>query len=225
MNKEIKTENEFRKFNIINSCKLTGKDLVKLSEHINDVFGNEEYAIKIKSKYEHFVYEAKDFIFFLNIRNLPNVLNELEINIFGNNKNITLFLGVINNYLGVSGSNEAWVLGAYQKLESFFNKKRPWFYSRLTGFIVFFILSGMILFLLGIQIGKNNYYALTFFILFPIFSFYLGYAEILDKIFPYFQLQIRKPDTIITKDNIVILLMILTFLVTTIGVVIQFIKS
>jgi hypothetical protein len=224
MNKEIETENNFRKSGTINSCKLTRKDFLELSDNINDIFVNEEYTIKIRSRHEHFEYEAKDFISFIEIRKIANVLNNLEINIFGNNKFVTLNLGIINNYLSVSGSDEAWVLGAYQKIENFIYKKRPWYYSRLT---VFFILSGMILFILGIQIIKNNYYALILIFFIILFYYYVYVTGILDKIFPDFQLRISKPDTIITKDNIVIFVKILTLLAIIIGTivsVIQFLK-
>jgi hypothetical protein len=215
-------QKEYRKSGELSSCKLTKTDLVELFEYINGVYLNEEPSYDISSSFEHVEFRGDNFKTFLNIKGLPNVLDNLEIRCYAEKKYLTLFFSHFRNYLSVSGLDETWVLGTYQKIENFLRQKRSfyhYFYRRIG--LVYFTLGSLTVILpimMLIQFIKKDYLNTIILFFFILLIFY--FQKISKKILPFFVLELIKPDTFFTRHTLIIIGLIFTIF----GVIFQLIS-
>ncbi|MDP3230359.1 MAG: hypothetical protein Q8N13_20640 [Acidovorax sp.] len=226
---KVSHEKEFTKSTIsINPCKLSRDDLTELLKKIEEAFpeDGDNISLEISTKYGNTNIKARSITDFLEVKDFPDKLHELHIRCSKKGYYISLdFMGV-HNSLYVSGKNEPWVLGNYQRLESFLQKKRPWFYSRKHIFLIILLIVGISVFIASILISKKYY--MSGFIIYGLLLLIYIIIMVSDwnKYFPNFVLDIIPQTNIINKDLLIIVLTILTLIATIIGgIIVPFITT
>lgn len=214
---------QFQKSSNIHPCKLTKTDLLELIEIIKETPPNSVIieSLKISTNLPDIRIDSNNIDDFLKHKELPDKFNRLSIKIFGMKPDRNVFLTFYDNFidLDVSGDERTWVLGKYNEITEFLKKKRPWFWftrNNIFSFIEGAI--GVLLFIAFINFIKVSeiIYSILASIMLFIFA-YLYYLYFEGKILPYTQIIINEKP-FFNRENLTLIIILLTLIVTTIGV-------
>ena len=124
----------------IHPCKLNKQDLIELVKIIKKVFpkSDRKEDFQIMSNLPNLDIDENDIENFLNIEEIPNIINRLSIRQIGWNTkgeidkivNISLYTNYIN--LDINGFNEEWVLGKLTQIQNFLKAKRTKLFLSLS---------------------------------------------------------------------------------------------
>lgn len=216
---------KYTKCNRMPPCKIEKDDLYELmkifKENI-DIKGKSD--LKITANLPNISITEHNIDDFLDHKELPNIIKRLFLSIIGwsdNNEIVKkIDLTFYDNYIDlyIDGADEIWVLGQQKKISNFLKNKRPWFWffhkiiPNLLGVMfpvsiyafVHFIEKDMIFY----SISSGIF--ITVWIFINIFYFK-------SKIFPYTQIIIRDKEKFLNKENITILLALLSLITSIIG--------
>ena len=226
---------EYTKSREIHPCKLERDDLLKLIKIVKEGFPDSERDIyfKLYSNLPNVSIESHSIEDFLEQEELPDKLNRLSIEIMGydqdhRNINKNIHITFYDNYinLDINGEDQTWVLGKYAQIYDFLKKMRPWFWA-LNKIFPFFsgIMPVLSLFAIIFFIKYNQ-------IVYSISTSFFLVSWILAMVYydkgtflPYTQIIIRSKKSILSKEYIIIIIAVLTFIVTVIGgIIIPLIK-
>jgi len=202
----------------LHSIKIHKNDLLKLIELIKGAFPSEsDICSEIQINYKNKRIKTKTIDELLSINGLPDKLDNLEISFWGNENSIFIILAKYRKNLSVSGKDDAWVIGNFHKILSFFSDTKPWFYSQKYVFLFLMVIVG----LLG---GVTSYLFINKYLITSILfacvlllTYYFMFSKYFDEYFPACEIILSPRTSIIDKDMIVIILTGLTLIVTIIG--------
>ena len=142
------------------------------------------------------------------------------------NKTIDITFSVNYINLDVNGEDQTWVLGKYEQITEFLKQRRPWFWAlnkifpSFSGIIPVLSFIAIILF---IKYNKIVYSISTSLFLVTWILAIIYYFK--GTFLPYTQIIIRHKKSILNKENIIIIIALLSFIVSLIGgIIIPLIK-
>ncbi|MBE0393908.1 hypothetical protein BJQ96_03781 [Flavobacterium sp. PL0002] len=210
----------------LDASKLELNDLNHLVEIITKTFSENERSndFEILTRLDDLDIRSESLEEFLKHRELPNKLNNLSISMTGWNENgnidksVRLLFYKIFTNLDVNGDEETWVIGKSSQINEFLKKKRPWhwllnkIFPYATG--VIFAIS---LFYLShfLKNGEIIYSISTgiFFLSWILATFFFTKGTFL----PHVQIILNRDKSLLNKENITILISILSLIVSIIG--------
>ncbi len=143
-------EEEYKKTGELGPCKLDSNDLfdlvnvmvagVSLSPNFDEQFS--PFApVYISATLSNSTISGNSIADILKSKTLPGKLDNLSIDINGDDQDIELSFFRSHVTLTVRGLSETWVLGKYNQIYNFLKEKRPWYWilSRYFLLIVLFI--------------------------------------------------------------------------------------
>jgi len=128
---------EYTKSESIHPCRLERNDLLELIKIVKETFSvsDRKEDFKIYANLPNITIESNSIEDFLKHEELPDKLYSLSFNIIGWSKNREIDKSVrmtFCNYfinLDINGREQTWVLGKYSQITDFLRKKRPWFWA------------------------------------------------------------------------------------------------
>ena len=227
----------YRKSGKIHSCKIKKSDLLKLIEIIKKTFpdSNRKEDFKVSTNLPNVCIHSNSIEDFLEHEELPDKLNRLSIEIMGMNqydniidlnidKDIRLVFYDNSINLDIYGEENAWVIGKYAEITDFLKERRPWFWFIHTN--IFYGIEGAISMILlivfvslivhFININEIIYSMITAFMLF-IFAYIYHLKK---TIFPYTQIIIKHEKSFLTRENVTLIILLLSLFVMILGIII-----
>lgn len=228
---------KYQKSGDIHSCKIKKNDLLKLIEIIKETFSDSDLKedFKVSINLPNVRIHSNSIEDFLEHKELPEKLNRLSIRIIGWNQdqnidksvNLDFYDNFIN--LDIDGEENAWVIGKYAEITDFLKEKRSWFWFIYTN--IFYGIEAVISVLLFIvfvslivhfiNINEMIYSIITAIVLF-IFAY--GY-HLKKKFFPYTQIIIKHEKSFLTRENVTLIILLLSLFVMILGIIIQFLNE
>lgn len=217
---------EYSKSGYINPCRFKKEDLLELVEILKESFppSNRKEYFEISTNFHGVYIRSNDIEEFLKHKELPDKLSRLSLRIIGwsENREIdkTVCITFYDNYisLNVNGKEQAWVLGKYVQIKDFLKKKRPWFWAlnKAFPFIVGIIPVPLLEVLVSFIKRGEIIYSLstTLFLLALLFTTIFYFKG---TFLPYTQIILNPKKTILSKENIAIIIALLTLIFTIIG--------
>lgn len=220
---------QYSKSGYIHPCRLKKDDLMELVEILRESFSpsNRKEDFEISTNFHDVYIRSNDINEFLKHKELPDKLSRLSLRIIGwsENREIdkTVRITFYDNYisLDVNGTEKTWVLGKYMQIKDFLKNKRPWFWALnkafpfISGIIPFPLLTVLAIFIKKGEIiySLSTTLFLIAWLLTTIFYFkgtFLSYTQII----------LNPKKNILNKENITIIIALLTLIFTIIGGVI-----
>ncbi len=215
----------------IHPCRLVKDDLPKLMGIIREGIPHSDRKedLDIRTSFRHTGIHENSMEEFLQHAELPERLDRLTIRIIGWNENrqIDKTVNLVFNHhfirLEASGTDETWVLGKHAQIRQFLKEKRSWFGFMNTAPLSFFFGVIQAASVVGFSyLFRNGAVAAA--VSTVVFSVAWLFAWILymnERLFPYVQILITPKNSLVTKENVAVLIVVLTFLIT----LVQFIMS
>lgn len=213
----------------IHPCKLDKNDLLELIAIINEgISGSSINDFELSTNLPNISISSNNVEDFLKNKELPNKFNKLSIRFFGKNQNREIdkyiYVNFSVNYvdLNIDGLDQTWVLGKYSQITDFLRGKKPWFWALNKIFPysmgVFPIVSlfGFIHFVKANEIVYSISMGI-FLISFILASFFYFKGTFL----PYTQIIIKSKESFFSKENINIIIAVLSLVVSITGVFIK----
>ena len=229
---------KYTKLESIHPCRLERNDLLELIKIVKETFpvsGRKE-DFEIYTTLPNISISSNSIEDFLKHEELPDELNKLSFNIIGWSKNREIDKSVrmtfYNNYidLDIDGREQTWVLGKYSQITDFLRKKRPWFWALhklspyIRGIIAGIIPVLSLIVTVELIKAKAIIYSISTALLliawvFAIVFYFKG------TLLPYTKIIITPKKSFFNKENITIIVLVLTFIVSIIGgIIIPLIK-
>lgn len=220
---------EYRKSGKIHSCKIKKNDLLKLVEIIKKTFPdlNRKEDFEVYTNLPNVSIHSNSIEDFLEHEELPDKLNRLSIKIMGTNhigKDIRLVFydNFIN--LDIYGEENAWVIGKYAEITDFMKERRPWFWFIHTN--IFYGIEAaisMILLIVFVSLIVHfiNINEIIYSMIIAFMLFIFAYIYHLKKtIFPYTQIIIKHEKSFLTRENVTLIILLLSLFVMILGIII-----
>ena len=213
----------------IHPCRLQRNDLLRLSEIVKETFpiSDREEDFQVSTNLPNISINENSIEDFLKHEELPDKFNELSIEIKGWSENREIDKSVRMTFsrlymdLYVDGTDETWVLGKYSQIANFLRERRPWFWAVhkvfpfISGIIFVLSLAGLTYFIKAEEIIYSISTAL--FLTAWIFAtvFYLK-----GTFLPYTQIILTPKESFFNKQNVTVIIAVLSLIVSIIGGVI-----
>lgn len=210
----------------LDASKLELNDLNHLVEIITKTFSENERNkhFEILTRLDDLHIRSESLEEFLKHKELPNRLNNLSISITGWNENrdidksVRLLLYKTYTNLDVNGDEETWIIGKSSQINEFLKKKRPWhwllnkIFPYATGVIFLISLFYLSYFLKN---GEVIYSASSgiFFLSWILATIFFIKGTFL----PHVKIILYRDKSLLNKENITILIAILSLIVSVIG--------
>lgn len=217
---------EYTRSSRIRACKLNKDDLVNLTAVLEEGFAPSDRRedLEIRAQSAGFRIESNSIQNFLGHEDLPDSLSRLSFRKIGWSDDRAIdrhvYLNLYDNYidLDVSGPDEMWVLGKHAQVAGFLRKRRAWFwllhevFPFTAGVVPFWSLSVFVRF---VRVGN---------VLYSVSAALLTLAWILATVFyfrgtflPHTRIAIRQSRSVLSKENVTIIIAVLALLVSLVG--------
>lgn len=195
----------------VRPCSLGPGDLTALAAIIQDTFNKPEIdryfrVSTTRGSNRIFSNSMEDF---LNLKELPDQINDLSFWIEGWNrksrfdKNVLLDFSRYSAQLQVEGTDPVWVYDKFSNIMKFLKKKTAWYWPIITleKLIIFcltmFLISSLIIsYVLGARVNYGSTIAML-----GVWIFLIFYDT--RKIWPYCFVRLRSTPSVWTKENII----------------------
>ena len=232
----------YRKSGKIHSCKIKKDALLKLVEIIKRTFPdlNRKEDFEVSTNLPNISIHSNSIENFLEHEELPDKLNTLSIRITETNqydnlidlnidKSVRLDFYDKSINLNIHGEENAWVIGKYTEITDFLKEKRPWFWfihtnifcgiEAWTSMLLLIVFVSLIFHF--IDINEIIYAIIT-----AITLFIFAYIYHLKKtIFPYTQIIIKHEKSFLTREDVKLIILLLSLFVMILGIIIQFLNE
>ena len=217
---------EYTKSRNLQPCRLKRTDLLKLI-HISQetsLVATAKRTFKISTDLPNLNITSSGVDQFLEHEQLPDRLNRLSIEVMEMNKDFdTLGRVWLRFYeteivLDVSGSDETWVLGKFVRITDFIRRHRRWFWF-LPGIFPFIVAPIWVVSLASLRkllaagqmiVSASTVVLLAASILATVFYFR-------GSLFPYTQVILRAKQPLFTKENVTLIVAVLSLIVSIVG--------
>jgi hypothetical protein len=217
---------EYRKRIELGPCRLEKADLLKLAKLVKEtltISGRKE-DFEISTLLPNINIKENSIEDFLKHEELPDKFDDLSIEAIGRDaradvdKSITLEFASYGNTVYVRGTDETWVLGKSEQIVDYLRGKRPWFGLLIN---VFPFIGG---FLVALAITTLSYFIGARELLYSVSTAFLLVTVIFamafnlsHKFLPYTQIIVTPRESLLNKENIILIISILTLIITIIG--------
>lgn len=217
---------EFQKSGELRPCKLESSDLLKLVEILETGFVQEgdKRRVTVSTNLPNVRIESGSLQDFLQHQELPDTLTALSLWVSETDKHFNTVKRTLLEFaddrirLFVSGVDETWVYGKFVQIGEFLNKKKPWFWVLRK---IFDFAFG---FLVTVSLFATFYFIVVGRVLYAVSSGILFVAWVLAFVFflkgtflPYTQIILQGKTSLLTKENITIVIALLTLIISVIG--------
>jgi hypothetical protein len=209
-------------------CRLKKGDLVRLAQIISDQanladrYTKRHFRVSVDLRNVHVTAESIEDL--LEQQDLPDKFTTLKIYMSESSLDLNLDRVIYLRFsdsgisLEVSGPDETWVLGKYAQIKDFLREKRPWFWPFQRMFL--FISAWVVV----LSLGGVVHFARVNELVYSISSGILLATSHLATVFywkgtflPYTQIALRPERSFFTKQNVTLILGILSLIVSIIG--------
>ena len=208
------------------ACKLNLDDLRKLVNIVIEGFpsGTNDPRSRVTTNVSLY---QKDFSIveptleeFLRHDGFPDKLDKLTVEIMDWEANRTARINFDPSFvmLFVSGRDETWVLGKYERIRKFLEQKRPWFWP----FLKLFTKIAAVIYIVSAAVAYYFYrtqaqiFFLTTLIFLVAFTALVVYHD-QNSLLPHTQIILNRRKTFLNKETITIIIALLSLIVTVIG--------
>lgn len=225
---------QYKQTGSIEACRLTRQDILELGQLIRQGFdaSDPRISLDVSVNLPRVKIESNNIDQFLADRELPDKFDRLSMRIVDVGEGVTarkyisVDLDAAYSNLSVTGLDETWVLGKYSQISTFLKRKRPWFwvwrkaFAWLSGACLVWSFQLLLRFIKGDQIVYATSSAL--FLATLAFATYLYFKG---SFLPKVQVILRPKASVFNKQNVTILIAVVSLIVSVIGgVVIPLIK-
>jgi len=224
MKRYSKSDNDF------GACKLQVSDLRKLTNIINEGFPEPSPDLTGRVTANISLYSA-DFSIteptvedFLRHESLPDKLDRLTIEIMDWEASRTVRINFDPAFimLFVTGTDETWVLGKYERIRKFLDDHRPWFWP----FLKLFTKIAAILYLVAFAMVYYFYKAQRWGFFFATCVFLFAFTVLVihhdrNSLLPHTEIILNSRKRFLNKETVTILIALLSLLVAIIGLFIK----
>ncbi|MDQ2920114.1 MAG: hypothetical protein M3R52_00650 [Acidobacteriota bacterium] len=224
MKQYTKSDNNF------GACKLQLSDLRKLTSIINEGFPDPSPDLTGRVTANISLYST-DFSIteptledFLRHDSLPDRLDKLTVETMDWETSRTVRINFDPAFimLFVTGPNETWVLGKFERVRRFLEQNRPWFWP----FLKLFTRIAAVLYLVTIGMGYYFYKAQRWAFLFSTGVFLFAFTVLVihhdrNSLLPHTQIILNSRKRLLSKEAITILIAFLSLLVAIIGLLVK----
>jgi len=220
---------EYTKSGEIHPCRLQRNDLLRLSEIVKEALpiSDRKEDFQVSTNLPNISINENSIEDFLKHEELPDKFNGLSIRIIGwsggqqIDKSVRMAFGKNFIDLHVSGIDQTWVLGKYSRIANFLREKRPWFWAVhkvfpfITGTIPVLSITGLSYF---VKTGQIIYSIST--ALFLIAWIFATVFYFKGTFLPYTQIILTPKESFFNKQNVTVIIALLSLIVSVIGGVI-----
>lgn len=212
--------------NNFGACKLELSDLRKLVNIVTDGFPSGRSNLQGRVTSNISLYQ-KDFSIteptleeFLRHDALPDKLDKLTVEIMDWQAGRTARINFDPAFvmLFVTGPEETWVLGKYERIRKFLEQQRPWFWP----FLKLFTKIAAVLYIVGAGVGYYFYrthepvFFISTVVFLVAFTFLVVYHD-QNSLLPHTQIILNRRTSFINKETITIVIAFLSLIVAIIG--------
>ena len=219
---------EYIKSGNLHPCALKREDLVKLIEIMAEernppgAGAKKHFRISVDLPSIHITSESIDG--FLEHAELPDKINQLSIWMYQRDDTLEPARAISFTFseygvdLNVSGLDQTWVLGKYAQIRDFLREKRPWFWAlhKMMQLILAFAIA-FSFYLLDKLIRANEIVYSISTAVFLATSIVATVLYLRGKFLPYTQIIVRPKKSFLTRENMILIIAVLSLIVSIIG--------
>jgi hypothetical protein len=218
-------EKRYERHGRIKPCVLNRPDIFALGKIIQETFNKPEIErfFRISTTLNHTRVFSNSIDQLLSLKELGDRLADLSFWIEGwdqktrFDKNILLDFSKYSIQLSVEGTDPVWVFDKYNTITRYLKNKTAWYWPiiLIEKIIIFFITIALITnMIIAVKMGSPFYYVDKFCLL-AVWIFLVFYDT--RKIWPYSNIRLKKDKIYISKENVVMLVMILVVILAIAG--------